>query len=266
VPWTEPLGTVTGGASPTRGAFAVADVRFGERAGRNADHCYGVLPWTSPSFTVHGTVHPGTGAYTVADPRVPLRRDTPENEGDRVDETSNLSLSYPATFGTISLDEATKTISPEGTIGGPFAIVDSAHASVAFISNAKDSPFIMTTTTRPLKRAPYFREAQKRVDVPVVILAKDGTWHRPLTPLELAVLQDLPATVDGKPLQLAGTSVSAVVERIGNCVPRGAARGVGNVMLECLLSSDVGAGLLPSGGKVWVTPYLHAPEHHALTH
>jgi site-specific DNA-cytosine methylase len=266
VPWTEPLGTVTGGASPTRGAFAVADVRFGERAGRNADHCYGVLPWTSPSFTVHGTVHPGTGAYTVADPRV---RD--HSESLCFSDDGSFSGAKSATlgseqFGTISLDEATKTISPEGTIGGPFAIVDSAHAPVAFIDKAKDSPFVIVETTRATKRAPFFKTSGKRIDVPVVILAADGTWHRPLTPLELARLQDLPAMVNGKPLQLAGSSISAIVERIGNAVPSGAARGIAEQMLLCLVSSDVGAGLLPSGGKVWVTPYLHAPEHHALTH
>jgi site-specific DNA-cytosine methylase len=264
VPWTEPLGTVTGGASPTRGAFAVADVRFGERAGRNADHCYGVLPWTSPSFTVHGTVHPGTGAYTVADPRVQLHRDTPGNEGDRVVSTHESNAFGSTGFSTISLDEATKTISPEGTIGGPFAIVDSAHAPVAFIDKAKDSPFVIVETTRAAKRAPFFKTTSKRVDVPVIILAADGTWHRPLTPLELARLQDLPAMVNGLPLQLAGSSISAIVERIGNAVPSGAARGIAEQMLLCLVSSDVGAGMLPVGGKVWVSPWLANNTQHAM--
>jgi hypothetical protein len=40
----------------------------------------------------------------------------------------------------------------------------------------------------------------------------DGTWHRPLTTLELAALQGLPALVDGKPLALAGKAP----QNIGN--------------------------------------------------
>lgn len=231
VPWTNPIGTVTGGASPTRGAFAVADVRLGERVGRKVDHCYGVLPWSSPSFTVHGTVHPGTGAYTVADPRT-------------------------ADASAIPFDEAAKTIDTSGCIsGGPFAVVRADGSPVAFIDKAKDSPFILVETTKPTKRDPH-KTVAKRIEVPVVILAPDGTWHRPLTPLELARLQDLPAFVDGEPLRLAGTSISDIVERIGNAVPAGAAQAIAEEKLRCLLSSDIGAGLVPSGGKVWVTPWL----------
>jgi hypothetical protein len=92
------------------------------------------------------------------------------------------------------------------------------------------------------------------VKVPLVILAADGTWHRPMTPLELARLQDLPAFVDGKPLKLFGDDVGAWVERIGNAVPVGTARAIAEQMLLTLLSSDVGAGLLVTGGKVWVLP------------
>ncbi len=259
VPWTEPLGTVTGSATPTRGAFAVADVRLGERAGRKVDHCYGVLPWSSPSFTVHGTVHPGTGAYTVADPRVGGRDDALRFQDDRNDEpveTGSLGGEVRAPyFGAIPLEQAERTITNDGHIGGgPFAVVRDDGSPVAFIDKAKDSPFVMVEETRTLKRAPWAKVIQKRVEVPVVIIAKDGTWHRPLTPLELARLQDLPAVVDGKPLQLAGTSVSDWVERIGNAVPRGAAQSIAEEMLVCLVSSDFGAGLLPSGGKVWVEP------------
>jgi hypothetical protein len=40
-----------------------------------------------------------------------------------------------------------------------------------------------------------------------LIVAEDGTWHRPLTTLELAALQGFPTTLpDGAPLVLAGRS------------------------------------------------------------
>ena len=85
-----------------------------------------------------------------------------------------------------------------------------------------------------------------------VIIAKDETWHRPLTTLELAALQDIPTELDGEPLTLAGDAVSRWRERIGNAVPRAAARGIATPMLATLLGSALGSWSLSSGGAVWV--------------
>ncbi len=241
VPWSSSTGTVTGGAAPSRGAFAIADVRMGARAGRNPDHAYGVLPWAAPSFTIHGQGNPGTGAYTVADPRI-----TGDAEPIGCEPRAGA-------YGVLPWEEAAKTITASGCIdNGPFAIADPRAPEVqpvAFIDNPKRSPFVMV--------------GKRRVNVPVVILAEDSTWHRPMTPLELARLQDLPAFVDGEPLKLAGGNVGDWVERVGNAVPVGAAQAIAEQMLLTLLSSDVGAGLLPSGGKMWVRPeFVVAPVTH----
>lgn len=70
-----------------------------------------------------------------------------------------------------------------------------------------------------------------------VIIAEDGTWHRPLTTLELAVLQGLPPfAADGAPLILDGTSHSAWRKRIGNAVPPPAAEAVATAMLTTLIA------------------------------
>jgi site-specific DNA-cytosine methylase len=87
-----------------------------------------------------------------------------------------------------------------------------------------------------------------------VIVAEDGTWHRPLTTLELAALQSIPTEVDGKPLKLAGNSISGWRERIGNAVPVDTAEAIGVRMLTVLLESDTNAFMLSSGGAVWVEP------------
>lgn len=84
-----------------------------------------------------------------------------------------------------------------------------------------------------------------------VITAADGTWHRPLTTLELAVLQGFPATVRGAPLQLDGRSTSAHRERIGNAVPPPAARAIAETMLVNLVAGDHG-GFSLSNDPVWV--------------
>lgn len=84
-----------------------------------------------------------------------------------------------------------------------------------------------------------------------IIISADGTWHRPLTALELAALQGLPATINGKPLQLAGQSRSRWIERIGNGVPVGAAKAIGESMLTALLAAALGTWTL-GATEIWV--------------
>jgi len=84
-----------------------------------------------------------------------------------------------------------------------------------------------------------------------VILAEDGTWHRPMTTLELAVLQGLPVMVAGKPLQLAGKSNGKHRERIGNAVPVGAGMAIAESLLVALVAAKLGTWTLGSTG-IWV--------------
>jgi site-specific DNA-cytosine methylase len=86
-----------------------------------------------------------------------------------------------------------------------------------------------------------------------VIVAADG-WHRPLTTLELAALQGLPTMLDGKPLELAGASVSRYRERIGNAVPVQAAEAIATRMLVALGEAELGEWSLQGSGAVWVSP------------
>jgi hypothetical protein len=72
-----------------------------------------------------------------------------------------------------------------------------------------------------------------------VILAEDGTWHRPLTTLEQTVLQGPPAFQgDGTPLVLAGQSHSTWRKRIGNAVPPPTAEAVATAMLTTLIAGS----------------------------
>lgn len=64
--WDEPTGVITGMASPTRGAFSVADPRFeGGDYGQ-----FGVRDWKESTGTVTGQRSPMQGGFSVADPRV----------------------------------------------------------------------------------------------------------------------------------------------------------------------------------------------------
>lgn len=90
----------------------------------------------------------------------------------------------------------------------------------------------------------------------LVIQAPDGTWHRPLTTLELAVLQGLPSQVDGEWLQLDGRSDRAWRQRVGNAVPPPTAEAIARSMLATLRASDEGRLLLSSTPR-WVAPEVH---------
>ncbi len=111
-----------------------------------------------------------------------------------------------------------------------------------------------TITTRGMPSNGRFSVADPRA-VPAVpfpvIIAEDGTWHRPLTALEAAVLQGFPATVDGAPFVLEGSS-SARRVKIGDAVPPPAARRIAEQMLHTLAYAAVDGFALSSGGSVWV--------------
>ncbi len=85
-----------------------------------------------------------------------------------------------------------------------------------------------------------------------VIQARDGTWHRPFTTLELAALQSL---VDPDEIfALDGKSDSAWRERIGNAVPPDAAAAIASVMGTTLLLAMTGTTFALSSMDIWVQP------------
>lgn len=254
--WKDPAGTVTTSPSPSSGAIAVGDPRgpdwfkgilgvipWNRPAGtitgesrpsngtfsvadprvKNAfDHGYAVMPWDKPSPTVAGKSHPGNGAFSVADPRLRCK--------PRADA-----------YGVIPWAEAAKTVTGAACIdNGAWAVAD---------PRLPDQPLMVIENIR--KPPP---------GIPIIVAA-DGTWHRPLTTLELAVLQGLPPIVDGAPLKLHGDASSAWRERIGNGVPPPAAEAIGERMLIALLQSDLEAfALAPPDSPVWVEPERYAGE------
>lgn len=106
---------------------------------------------------------------------------------------------------------------------------------------------------------PRIPEDHERPDPPPVIIAPDGTWHRPMTTLELATLQGFPLTMsDGRPLELAGNSDARWRERIGNAVPPPAARAIGGTILRALLPMVKGEEFVLGTTDIWVK--RHYPD------
>lgn len=233
--WSQPSGTVTSSPAPSSGAGAVADPRIDWFRGT-----MGVKAWTEPSGVVTGNARASTGPFSVADPRVsfafdhgymilPWDKPSPTVAGGSYPGQGAYSVADPrldcapraGTYGVLGWEEAAATITGHARVdNGRFAVAD------------------------PRKPPPF---------TPIII-AEDGTWHRPLTTLELAALQSLPTVVRGEPLKLAGNTVRGWRERIGNAVPVDTAKAIAEQMLVALLGASVGSFLLSAAGGVWVEP------------
>lgn len=233
---------VTTGGTPSAGGLSVADPR-GARAGadtRNDDH--GVTSWDSPSGTITGQTRPSNGRFSVADPR-PLKG------------------SHPHTFGVIRWTDPSHTITGNTVPGGgPFSVADPRitcktrenSGIYGVIPFDRPSGTIVAHACHDNGR---FSVADPRWPSTVpfpVILSTDGTWHRPLTTLECAVLQGFdPFNTDGQPFVLDG-SKDDQREKVGDAVPVTSAEAIGTQVLLTLVHADEGIFALSSGGAVWV--------------
>ena len=252
VRWQEPAGAVTAGASPSSAGTCVADPRLPDSDSRHHAK-FRVEAWVEPAHTVTGSNRVGSGAPSVADPRLGCSP-------------------YVGTYGVLGWDE------PSGTVTGA-SVVHNARSAVADPRPARDWSWTgrpgllgvlawseasgaitasasVTSSNCPAAVAdPRLPADNDRPDPPPLIIALDGTWHRPLTTLELAALQSLPMRMpDGGPLVLAGRSHAAWRERIGNAVPRDSAQAIGEAILLSLLGAGASSttGFALTGGDVWV--------------
>ena len=100
------------------------------------------------------------------------------------------------------------------------------------------------------------------------IEARDGTWHRPFTTLELACLQSFidpeeyfspagPAS-RGERFVLDGESDQRWREAIGNAVPRKSAKAIGTVMGQTILLARNGETFVLGSTPIWVRPMVAA--------
>lgn len=278
--WDEPTGTIAGSGS--NGVTAVADPRIvlTDRPGRHQNK-YAVGDWKKPTKTIMGATRPGSGALSVADPRpaqwhrgiLGVRRWT--------DPSGTVTGGAGATSGAFSVadpryrgafDHALRVLDwsePSFTVAGKTSPGCGAY-QVADPRLPGGGVLPVDEALRTLEGGPWsvlnpetgeivvdLPEPRRAPDVAPVILARDGTWHRPLTTLELAALQGLPTRVGGKPLELAGSAVSRWRERIGNAVPVQTATAIAERMLVALVEAELGEmSLAPASMPVWVEPDL----------
>ncbi|NPV30748.1 MAG: DNA cytosine methyltransferase [Firmicutes bacterium] len=251
IPWNCPSGTVTSGNSLSCGGVSVADLRLGYCPRKGA---FRVARWNEPATTVIGSasVRGSNGVAAVADPRLLLNPNAHHNILRVVswdDPASTVTGAARPAGGAISVADPRPVADPRlgcRPRNGSYKVMRWDEPAVTVVG-ACDIHAGAAAVADP--RIPADDE---RPDPPPVIIAMDGTWHRPLTTLELAVLQGFPAVLpDGRPLVLAGNSDARWRERIGNAVPPPAAKAMAEQILNALLVSERKEWTLGNTG-LWV--------------
>lgn len=224
--WDEASGTVAGESAPSNGRYSVADPRVAmpPSEGRHWNKL-DVRAWDDPALTVIGKEGPANGGGSVADPRVLLE-----------------APGFDAAYGVLGWTDPARTIAGNTAAGcGAYSVADPRERLFvdARVLTLDEALALDLDATKPPPFTP-------------VIIAADGTWHRPLTLLELAVIQSYPATMRGEPIRFSGGRTT-IAEHIGNSVPPAAARAIAERMLVALVEASTGAMSL-SSGAVWVRP------------
>lgn len=217
----ESAGTVISGSTTGQGAFAVADPR--PTHGPNAHTSkMAVNAWDDPGRAVTGSDRVGSGAPSVADPRPAFVR-----EGRDVYQTAGH-------YGVVPWGDHSRAIFGHGQHDNGFNSVADPRVEQQDRASEEESQQLPNPTDRLV----------------CVIMARDNTWHRPFTTLELAALQGL---VDpDEQFELDGLSDASWRERIGNCVPPPSAEAIASVMGETLLLAWSGQTFTLSSQPIWV--------------
>lgn len=210
--WDEATHAIIGRSFLQNTGLQVADPRVAYRDGRQ-NGCYGVNAWGEGSHAVIATSKVDVSWSSVSDPRLGYQR-----------RNGALHVSDWA--------EPTHTIIGATVGGGKAPAVADPRVPIV----VGETPFdVADKTPRHW-----------------VIEAADGTWHRPMTTLELAALQGLPTTnADGSPLVLTGRNQGGWRQRIGNAVPAPAAEAIAKTCMWTLVNN--GRWIL-SPDPIWVGP------------
>ncbi|RQY14866.1 DNA cytosine methyltransferase [Burkholderia stagnalis] len=281
--WSDHSGTITGQKSPGQGTFSVADPRVDGERHKNV---FRIAAWDDHSGTITGDFRATSGGG-VADPR----HTGPEKHSNefRVVRWRDASGAVTGAHGTghcvqdpratsgfegagkyrvTGYGESAGTVIARSDSGqGAFAVADPRpgmrrERGDAYLAGGHYGVVGWDQHSGAVSAAAGHDNGRWSVADPrlpaanektiAIIRALDGTWHRPFTTLELAVLQSLAEPEEY--LELEGLSDQAWRERIGNAVPPDAAEAIGEVMGTTLLLAESGETFRLSSTPVWVRP------------
>ncbi|KWF81266.1 DNA methyltransferase [Burkholderia cepacia] len=281
--WNDHAGTITGQKSPGQGTFSVADPRTGVKH----NNCFRIVPFDQPAGVVTGGTGPSAGGQGVADPRPPAgplfsKYKVTEWDGHAgtviggddqgayavADPRASTGFEGAGKYRVTGFDEPAGTVIARSDSGqGAFAVADPRpgmrrERGDAYLTGGHYGVVGWDQHSGAVSAAAGHDNGRWSVADPrmpaanektvAVIRALDGTWHRPFTTLELAVLQSLVEPEEY--LELDGLSDQAWRERIGNAVPPDAAQAIAEVMGTTLLLAESGETFQLSSTPVWVRP------------
>lgn len=199
-------------------------------------HHLGVCGWDESIGALSGRSTPTNGRYSIADPRL-----------------------YNPEYGRYSIVSWREGKKNYQT-GGHYGVLNWDQQSGAVIARAKLDRGSWSVADPRLSSVPLPDPDERGV---FIIRSPDGAWHRPLSTLELAVLQGL---IDpDEDMVFDGFSHANWRERIGNAVPPPAASAIASAMGQTLLLARSGETFVMSSMPVWVRPTLAglmaAPQH-----
>ena len=273
--WGQPSGTITGNARPSNGNFAIADPRFAPSAAWKDGQALGVRQWGEHTGTVAGQTGALQGAYSVADPRHggPAKH---SNEFRIVPwaEHTRAVIAGNANGAAVVADPRPNMKRGKGDAyltGGHYGVVsyDDPAGAVSASACHDNGPWSVADPRAASGFAPGNEALPGPNDKLVCrIEARDGTWHRPFTTLELACLQSFidpeeyfaptgPAS-RGERFVLDGESDQRWREAIGNAVPRKSAKAIGTVMGQTILLARNGETFVLGSTPIWVRPMVAA--------
>ncbi|MGF6357122.1 site-specific DNA-cytosine methylase [Paenibacillus sp. 4624] len=242
--WDTTAKTVRSANRIMQAAGSVSDPRVPNRPGRYTDQ-FRMQSADGPAATVTGSTDVQNGAQLIADPNVPGQY---HDGAYRVSDWENTSPTVTtggvsAGKGKVIADPRIKSAPRADTMG----VLEWDQPSKTVIGSA-DVHAAAVAVADP--RIPKDNEQGVWT-----IISLDGTWHRPLTTFELAMIQSFPQFLpDGRPFQLEGCSDAKAREFIGNAVPPDAQEEMGNVLLLAAAEAEAGISFELSWNPVWVAP------------
>lgn len=274
LPYDRHCGVVTGQRSPGQGTFSIADPRMG---GERHNNVFRVVHNDQAACTVTEGHGPSSGVQAVADPAFKNWHPNASTQKLRItpwcDNAKTVTGSQQVASGALSIADPrpgmSRTKGDAYLTGGHYGVVDyKASAGAVSASACHDNG--------------RWSVADQRMPAPndrltCMITSLDGTWHRPFTTLELAALQSLfdpedhwstdPQTSheiqvmqrvrkieQAQFFLLDGINDGNHRERIGNAVPRAAAKAMADVFGMTLLLSGAGETFMLSNVSIWVQP------------
>lgn len=255
------------------GAFAIADPRH-EGALKHSNE-FSVAPWDGVGRAVTGA-H-GSG-QVLADPRCAeqdqVMRYRVENAAQACTASKTVSIEGVgcpqggfSKYRVTGYDQTASCVIGGSTSGeGAFAIADvrvgmkrkpdvyatAGHYGVKDWHQTANAVTSSASYDNGYWSVADLRLPKAREHTEAYIVAADGTYHRPITTLELAALQGLIEPEEY--LQLEGKSDQDWREWIGNLVPPKAAKAIFEVIAQTFLLAKSGQNQIITDMPVWVRP------------